>query len=64
METKKYRDSQLPKKLYPHFTLDILEGFGPCGFSLETPLGKTFKIHYRLFTLEEFQNLEEVRRSE
>ena len=46
---------------YSHFTLDVLEGFGVGGFSLETPLGKTFKIHYRLFTEEELENLEEVR---
>lgn len=49
---------------YSHFTLDILDGFGPGGFSLETPLGKTFKVHYRLFTDEELQNLEPVKRSE
>lgn len=46
---------------YSHFTLDVLEGFGVGGFSLETPLGKTFKIHYRLFTEEELENLEEVK---
>ncbi len=46
---------------YSHFTLDVLEGFGVGGFSLETPLGKTFKIHYRLFTEEELANLEEVK---
>ncbi len=46
---------------YSHFTLDVLEGFGPGGFSLETPLGKTFKIHYRLFTEEELNNLEPVK---
>lgn len=48
---------------YSHFTLDVLDGFGPGGFSLETPLGKTFKVHYRLFTEEELQNLPEVKRS-
>lgn len=46
---------------YSHFTLDVLEGFGVGGFSLETPLGKTFKIHYRLFTEEELENLEPVK---
>jgi uncharacterized protein (DUF779 family) len=40
-----------------HFTLDVLDGFGVGGFSLETPLGKTFKIHYRLFTDDELSNL-------
>lgn len=49
---------------HAHFTLDVLDGFGVGGFSLETPLGKTFKIHYRLFTDEESQNLEPVRRME
>ncbi|MEG0761646.1 MAG: DUF779 domain-containing protein, partial [Chryseobacterium sp.] len=46
------------------FTLDVLEGWGPGGFSLETPLGKTFKVDYKLFTAEELQNLDEVKRSE
>ena len=49
---------------YSHFTLDVLDGFGPGGFSLETPLGKTFKVHYRLFTDEELKNLEPVKRSD
>ncbi len=49
---------------YSHFTLDVLDGFGPGGFSLETPLGKTFKIHYRLFTNEELENLAPVIRNE
>ena len=49
---------------YSHFTLDVLDGFGPGGFSLETPLGKTFKIHYRLFTPEELENLEPVKRND
>ncbi len=48
---------------YAHFTLDVLEGFGPGGFSLETPLGKTFKVHYRLFSDEELQDLSPVIRS-
>ncbi len=49
---------------YAHFTLDVLEGFGPGGFSLETPLGKTFKVHYRLFTAEELEDLSPIKRSE
>ncbi|MCA5006702.1 DUF779 domain-containing protein [Sphingobacterium bovistauri] len=49
---------------YSHFTLDVLDGFGPGGFSLETPLGKTFKVHYRLFSDDELKNLEPVKRSE
>jgi len=35
---------------FSEFTLDVLDGFGPGGFSLESSLGKTFKIHYRLFS--------------
>lgn len=46
---------------FSHFTLDVLDGFGAGGFSLETPLGKTFKIHYRLFTEEELLNLAPVK---
>ena len=49
---------------YSHFTLDVLDGFGPGGFSLETPLGKTFKIHYRLFTQDELADLAPVKRME
>lgn len=49
---------------YSHFTLDVLDGFGPGGFSLETPLGKTFKVHYRLFTKDELNDLTPVVRSE
>ncbi len=46
---------------FSHFTLDVTDGFGPGGFSLETPYGKTFKVNYRLFTEEENANLEPVR---
>ena len=49
---------------HTHFTLDVLEGFGPGGFSLETPLGKTFKVRYRLFTEEELKELSLIKRSE
>jgi uncharacterized protein (DUF779 family) len=45
---------------HAHFTLDVSEGFGPGGFSLETPYGKTFKVNYRLFSEEESQYLENV----
>lgn len=47
---------------YSHFNLDVLDGFGVGGFSLETPLGKTFKIHYTLFTEAELTNLSPVKR--
>ena len=43
---------------HAHFTLDLIDGFGAGGFSLETPMKKTFRIEYRLFTAEETQNLE------
>ena len=49
---------------FSHFTLDIVDGFGPGGFSLETPLGKTFKIEYRLFTEDELNDLETIKRME
>lgn len=49
---------------HAHFTLDVLDGFGVGGFSLETPLGKTFKVHYRLFTDEELQELAPVKMAE
>ena len=44
-----------------HFTLDVTDGIGAGGFSLETPYGKTFVVKYRLFTEEESQNLEEIK---
>ena len=47
---------------YAHFNLDVLDGFGVGGFSLETPLGKTFKIHYTLFNDEELKNLSPIKR--
>lgn len=49
---------------HAHFELDVLDGFGVGGFSLEAPLGKTFKINYRIFTDEESEQLEPVSRME
>lgn len=49
---------------HAHFTLDVLDGFGPGGFSLESPLGKTFKVHYRLFDEQELQQLAPVIRNQ
>lgn len=46
---------------YSHFTLDVTDGFGAGGFSLETPMGKTFQVQYRLFTEEELKDLEPVK---
>lgn len=42
---------------HAHFTLDVIDGFGVGGFSLETPLKKTFRIEYRIFTEEEEKDL-------
>lgn len=47
---------------HAHFTIDVIDGFGTGGFSLEIPKGKTFKVIYRLFTPEELENLEDVER--
>ena len=46
---------------FAHFKLDVLDGFGVGGFSLETPLNKTFKVHNRLFTEEELKHLSPVK---
>jgi len=48
---------------FSEFTLDVLDGFGPGGFSLESSLGKTFKIHYRLFSEAELKELAPVLRN-
>lgn len=47
-----------------HFELDVIDGFGTGGFSLEIPKGKTFKINYTLFTPDELEilNQEEIKR--
>ena len=45
---------------HAHFTLDVIDAFGVGGFSLETPLKKTFRIEYRIFTPEEELSLEPV----
>ena len=47
-----------------HFELDVIDGFGTGGFSLEIPKGKTFKINYTLFTTDELEilNQEEIKR--
>jgi len=46
---------------HAHFTLDVMDGIGAGGFSLETPLGKTFVVQYKIFTDEEVTQLEPVR---
>ncbi len=45
-----------------HFELDVLDGFGVGGFSLEAPKGKTFKVNYTLFTKDELDQLEDIER--
>lgn len=47
---------------FSHFELDVVDGFGPGGFSLETPYGKTFKINYTLFSPDELDQLEPISR--
>lgn len=49
---------------FSHFNLDVLDGFGVGGFSLETPLNKTFKVHYTLFTDAELKDLAPVKLAE
>ena len=47
---------------HAHFELDVVDGFGAGGFSLETPKNKTFRVNYTLFTEEETKNLPPVKR--
>lgn len=44
---------------HAHFELDVSDGIGTGGFSLEIPKGKTFKVNYTIFTPEESALLEE-----
>lgn len=46
---------------HAHFTLKVINAFGVGGFSLETPLKKTFQIEYRIFTEAEELDLEPVK---
>ena len=46
---------------HAHFELDVIEAIGAGGFSLEVPLGKTFKVNYRIFTPDEINQLDEVK---
>ena len=41
---------------HAHFTLTVIDAFGVGGFSLETPLKKTFQIEYRKILLPGFQS--------
>lgn len=49
---------------YSEFELDVIDGFGTGGFSLEIPKGKTFKVNYRLFTPDEINQLDDLKRYE
>ena len=44
---------------YNHFELDVSDGFGAGGFSLETAKKKTFKINYQVLSKAEIEILEE-----
>ncbi|QES92092.1 DUF779 domain-containing protein [Empedobacter brevis] len=46
---------------HAHFELDVIDAIGAGGFSLEVPLGKTFKVNYRLFTPAETSQLENIK---
>lgn len=46
---------------HAHFELDVIDAIGAGGFSLEVPLGKTFKVNYRIFTQDEINLLDEVK---
>ncbi|WP_322971513.1 DUF779 domain-containing protein [Faecalibacter sp. LW9] len=43
---------------HAHFELDVIEAIGAGGFSLEVPLGRTFKVNYRIFKPDELEQLE------
>lgn len=47
---------------YSHFTLDVIDGMGVGGFSLETSRLKTFKISYTLFSDAELADLSPITR--
>lgn len=49
---------------HAHFELDVIDAIGAGGFSLEVPLGKTFKVNYKLFTPEELNRLKPVKHNE
>lgn len=46
---------------HAHFELDVIDAIGAGGFSLEVPLGKTFKVNYTIFSQEEFEQLKDVK---
>ena len=46
---------------HAHFELDVIDAIGAGGFSLEVPLGKTFKVNYRIFSQDEVNQLDEVK---
>ncbi|MBS7334329.1 DUF779 domain-containing protein [Faecalibacter bovis] len=46
---------------HAHFELDVIDAIGAGGFSLEVPLGKTFKVNYRIFSPDELELLQPVK---
>ena len=46
---------------HAHFELDVIDAIGAGGFSLEVPLGKTFKVNYRIFSPDELEKLEPLK---
>ncbi|MBQ0148388.1 MAG: DUF779 domain-containing protein [Flavobacteriaceae bacterium] len=46
---------------HAHFEIDVSDAIGAGGFSLEVPLGKTFKINYRIFSPDELENLKPLK---
>ncbi|MDH0660445.1 DUF779 domain-containing protein [Empedobacter sp. GD03865] len=46
---------------HAHFELDVIDAIGAGGFSLEVPLGKTFKVNYRIFSPDELEKLQPVK---
>lgn len=46
---------------HAHFELDVIDAIGAGGFSLEVPLGKTFKINYRIFEANEIELLQPIK---
>ena len=43
---------------HAHFELDVIDAIGAGGFSLEVPMGKTFKVNYRIFSPDELELLQ------
>ena len=46
---------------FTRFELNVVEGIGSGGFSLEVPKGKTFQTKHEILTEEELQNLPDLK---